>query len=286
MKKKRLYILIPLIIVLIIIGIVLFLVLTGYSKKHCSKGYELRADGCYKELDRKAAKEAFVCEDGTTLIEGTNKCKKEEIVDQTIRLICNEGYTLDKDQCIGKEVIDATVKYSCASGQTLSNGRYCIVKYIDNSQLGCNKGKYGYRWGVLGCYLTVKNEKDCPAGYTKIDKHDAGYTCTYDMVRACYDGEFDKNGDCWRHKETIKANVSYSCPNGYKLDNTKCYKEVSSPAYGKYDCDEGYTKTDDGKCSKNVETELITRLVCEEKYVLEEKECVLYDIKQNYFLPF
>ncbi len=282
MKKKRLNTIFSLINVPIIICIVLLL--TGCSKEHCKKGYELRDDGCYKELDRKEAKEALVCEDGFTFIEDTNMCKKEEIVDQTIKLVCDEGYTLDKDQCIGKEEIDATAKYSCANGQTLSNNN-CVEKVIDNSEKGCKYGTIGWRWGVFGCFLNVKDEKDCPAGYKKIDKYDGGYMCTYDTVRACRNGEFDKNGDCWIVKKTTKANVSYSCPDDYKLDKTKCYKDISSPAYGKYDCDEGYTKTDDGKCSKNVETKLVKKLVCEEKYVLEEKECVLYEIKQKSFLP-
>ena len=147
------------------------------------------------------------------------------------------------------------VTQSCADGSNPVNGTcYSTSSYTascttTNSTYTCDQGG-NYNSNNHTCEredsysAKIENipEKydDCPAGYTKTSDG-AHCTKTYDAT---------KN----------EGTTTYTCPEGYTLDGTTCYKttEVEKEDIYEYSCPEGYVKTEDGentKCTKTVQVD-------------------------------
>ncbi len=114
--------------------------------------------------------------------------------------------------------------YTCPNGGTLQSNRTCVK---DESYPAVVKE-------------TPERYDDCPAGYTKTSDG-AHCTKTYDAKKT-------------------EGTTTYTCPEGYTLDGTTCYKttEIEKEDIYKYTCPEGYIATGENentKCTKTVQVD-------------------------------
>ena len=204
---------------------------------------------------------------------------------RTISYNCANGTLKDGLCYIYTNPISGTTTSKCPSGY-LKSGDICYIKtdLIVSNDSYC---PYGYRRSGNTCYkktdLIVETTSYCPYGYTeennicvkkstpKIDVTEKIYSCPdgytkegYKENTKCY--KLVKSSDtyyCEDDKATLKGNLcyyieegkflGYTCPYGYTLDNTSCYKmtsEKTNPIWGnpeyKYSKNnyvEGYQKT-------------------------------------------
>lgn len=167
-----------------------------------------------------ATKEYYCSSFSYTYSASTKTCSKESYTtDESIRkVVCPEGYepgtgVLCEDKTERDTVIEPTETTTCSTG---SSNLY----YID--------GQYGCRTGYLTPFYS------CPSGY-KLTYTTVGSV----SVRRCV----------WNKASTVKG--YYTCNNGYKLDSRNlCYKKIIKDADVKYSCPAGYTLQND-MCYEN-----------------------------------
>ena len=125
------------------------------------------------------------------------------------------------------------------------NGENCIYEYVKET-------KQYTEWSEWSNWQTEKVEKDELTNVEeKVEKiedgkevvtktNDYSMAATYNETIGCPAGYNEYNGICRKRTqgETIPANISsYSCPDGYELDGTKCVGSVNQlGAIPKYRC--------------------------------------------------
>lgn len=165
--------------------------------------------------------------------------------------------------------VDATenVKYSCPDDTYTLNGKQCIKKKdIVETINATEKINYScpdstYTLSGQKCYKTINNSETipatpttnyiCPSGYVK-----NGTTCyrysnnsqtmpaIVNTTYSCPDSMYVLNGSRCSKLDVVNANVTYTCPSGYKRNGTQCYKynEEIRLANETLVCPSGYSK--------------------------------------------
>lgn len=168
-----------------------------------------------------AATKEYYCESFSYDYSASTKtCKKEVYTaDESVRkLVCPTGYepgtgVFCEDHTERETVIEAIETVTCSTG--ISN------LYNIGGQLGCRTG-----------YLMP--DYRCPYGYKLTSTSIGGVS-----FKRCV----------WNKPSTVEG--TYTCADGYILkSNDLCYKEIEKEAQVKYSCPEGYTLQDD-MCYEN-----------------------------------
>ena len=130
------------------------------------------------------------------------------IIDATVNKSCPSGYELNNNfeftnkACQKMDIVNGTITYYCLLNTQILEGDKCKSIYISNPVGGqCYNGAT-LNNGVCEktTYVNASTRLNCPNGYSK-------YSDTQ-----CY---------VWLYQS---ANITYSCPSGYKLKGNKCEK--------------------------------------------------------------
>ena len=258
---------------------------TTYS---CPSGYTLNGTKCSKKTTNTknataSTKTTYSCPSGYTL-NGT-KCSKKTTAtknataNKKTTYSCPSGYTLNGTKCnkVTTSSINATANkkttYSCSSGYTL-NGTKCKKTTTDTKNATANT-TYG-DWVSQGkqTFNTVQYSTDTRrvvlvASYIKTD---CTSNCTTNKwvylimnrskktTYSCPSGYGLGGTKCYKGSMTTKnatanTKTTYSCPSGYTLNGTKCKKTTTATKNATankkttYSCPSGYT-LNGTKCSK------------------------------------
>lgn len=143
-----------------------------------------------------------------------------------------------------------SIKYSCPEG-SLKNTSQCYITTSATTQKSCPSG-YMYSNKYNNCYKTYAKKEiigqttyTCPSGYTQ--KGTGKSTkCEKKIVSGEY--YYCKNVDARLEgdrcvTDTVSSITRYTCPSGYKLNGSACYK---------------YTKSSKTKSTKSVEQDVTT----------------------------
>lgn len=165
-----------------------------------------------------------------------NSCKQLDSVKK--ELICDEGYTLDKEKCVKTTSNNAIEYITCDNNYTLI-GEYCISNFTKDYDVStsCPWSLDGTRIGSSG----IGNPSKI------MDAYESGGVC---YIKYCTDPgafpEYPDSGTCNGSVDTYDSSVAptynYSC-NGYELNGTCRYY---GQRYYHYTCNEGELKED--KC--------------------------------------
>lgn len=140
---------------------------------------------------------------------------------------CEDGYTLEEDKCIKMTTKDAksTEKIECSSGT--------YNKYLNRCDINVNYS------------LDSKANDYCD----KNGLNDKKVCC--EAVNGTY-ASWESSWCYGVTKKTISPSkvTVYSCEEGWKLNNDKCEKMISTKAKYKYTCSASYT-LDQDQCIKN-----------------------------------
>ena len=142
---------------------------------------------------------------------------------------------------------------------------------------------------------TLNSKHECVKTETKTETAETIYTCSKDYTLTA-DHKCVKE---YQEKEEVDANKntpSYSCTEGYTLDDTKCVREyeeqetedaIENPKT--YYCKDGYTLTEDNKCTREVTEkdeqepdQVEGGYVCPSEYTqIDEKTCEKKTIEKD-----
>ena len=275
---------------------------TKNTGKYCDKGYNLEADWCYKEVDRKPAANGDVCPRGYLEYEG--KCYEEVPIDHTDKLMCRDEFELKGKKCVREVKIDAeAVDFTCPYGQEMTNyeagltekdagnanDKVCVdvsnathpvspCETHDGTEYTIAGGKcYWHRAPVIaeGCPGKVQVNGECWDDASNI------YIC-----EGFRDGKRYSSRDeyCENSIKMVPPTVTeYKCPSDYKLDGAACYKDEVEDAFYEMVCPSGYNQVFNDRCiNKNKIGNTEKGLVCKyESSRLKGDTCVIYDIIES-----
>ena len=190
------------------------IVTEGSATYRCSSGYTLSGSKCTREVDAGYRTEnIYSCPNGGTL----SGARCVFTMASTNNTTCPSGYSKRREGntliCYRYEAAEKTVKknYFCASGYTMISGNKC-VKTVDAI--------------VVDDGLSYS----CPAGYTQSGsgKNSRCYKkTTTEAYYYCEQSDATLQGDrCITPAKT--QFITYSCPSGYSLEGSTCYKENST----------------------------------------------------------
>ena len=207
---------------------------TVYS---CPSGYSQSGSKCSKSTTIDATRSVnYTCPNGGSLKDG--KCTITTTATKTVDYTCPSGYTKKDKQCV--KTYDATAhvgtgSYSCPNGGTLS-GKTCTITTDATAHVGettytCPSG-YTLNKETKKCELkkdatgTPVYSYTCPTGYTASGSGAETKCSKVEIIDGyyCEDKEATLTAD---HKcvKTVKGEIDYyTCPEGYKLEGTKCTK--------------------------------------------------------------
>lgn len=122
---------------------------------------------------------------------------------------CDKGYTLKGANCIKTEKINASSRLGCPTGFTEAVGK---CTHVINAGPNCASLHPNGQWKLQGdgmCHHPVESPSEpnyeiCPEGYELIQA----------PVRS-------------KCKKTVDKVASYSCPAGYNLSGTSCFKTIT-----------------------------------------------------------
>lgn len=229
--------------------------------------------------------EEYYCfDDSFDLKDG--KCSKEIIGKTYKEYYCDENWELTKDnQCsmldTSAESVDATPIYTC-EGEYLLNGDKCTKSDTTNpsKEYYCTQGglegsgcyDYGIKtlMGVNVCGYSDQNYVNQQKEKVTIYCINNGGTLQTGCMYSCTKKVRNYLGD---------ANVSYKCPNGYKLNNGKCTgTKTINATLKEYVCEDGYINS--GSKCYDKKTAIKTnnsksKNVCKEGFELKDNICVM-----------
>ncbi len=196
---------------------------------------------------------SYYCDEGTL-----NGDKCEIIATKEATLTCDEGYTIQDNQCVKETKADAESSKTCESGYTLS-GNQCVSDkdYEKVSKQVCKLTELFDK----GDFTWIGGKKDTSEAYI-VDGKCFNSTCARFIDGECYDAAFGEvgyqtetscpsdtkeiNGKC---KKTASPKTDYTCETG-TLDGKKCIISETKEANGSCE-DEDYTyNTESHTCEK------------------------------------
>ena len=270
---------------------------TKESGKYCENGYILEGTWCLKEISRESAKSGEVCP--RNYREYNGKCYEEVGILENDNLVCGNEFKLEGTKCVRTLSMKAEPKeYSCSSGELKrrseigirdngSGDDYICADFSKAKKpvLRCLNNK-GHIMINGKCYNgpapTING--GCPNGDTKrngscysLDSYDQ-YECPNGSIYHVSKGGVPEY--CPDTVKTTKATiVSYSCPDGFEVDGTKCIRYEEEDAMHERYCPNGYTLINDMCLNKNNVANKTDGLVCEgENTRLKGKDCVTYEM--------
>lgn len=192
--------------------------------------YEELANGTVKYKKFKRNKVSYHCQGNDIYQNG--KCRHYLVNDE--KYTCSQGYTLTSSKECTKTVSAkqiARAKLSCPSGYKLSNNKCVLTKNAQKQKILKNTCPDGYTYSANTCVkyenpVNKENSKSyvCPEGYDLMKKNNKMYCTKKNVIKGyyyCSDQSYTLVGD--RCVKTV-ANQSYSCPKGYTLSGSMCYK--------------------------------------------------------------
>lgn len=145
---------------------------------------------------------------------------------------CRSGYKLNKDKCTKTYSIRATLQHICPVGSEYEGKGICFETSTETiaDQVACGKGEITQNTGsVIRCYYdeTELDESEC----SKNSWYFYNGVCYYSYRSpSCKNGKSTTIG--YRSGKEVyycggkhsMAKAAYTCPLGYNLNNTMCYK--------------------------------------------------------------
>ena len=228
----------------------------------------------------------YYCEDGYTL--DVDQCvNKVYMNDAKIELYCDSGYKLENDKCVKYDTKDTINIKTCDDGYKLVNNNCYREQIIDAQKTitctdpyelsGERCAKTVYYQGVLES--RCKKGTKIPGAIVEYDK--CKYEELLDLVelpggggKVCPSYYCTRENDKCRCPVTVKAELVYSCKNGGKLRYPlDCVGEEYGTASISYKCNDGYELSSD-KCIKKEYKKSSTNKGCENGYTLLNGKCV------------
>lgn len=202
-------------------------VISATPKVTCPSGYKASGSTCRKGTGAYS----YTCPSGYTK-QGdgpTANCLKVTSAKATTKDNCTGAYSRSGNYCVSTK----NANPNCPSGTTYT-GLYCQKSWKATTKAGmlyC--GGSAIRAGNT-CYLDINPKYSCPSGYTRSGskctrKYTAKFTTTYSCSSGtrsgtkCYIYATTSKTQSYVYKNPTK--VTYSCPSGYSLNGTQCYKK-------------------------------------------------------------
>ena len=223
----------------------------------CSNG-TLQNGKCYIYTSPIGGSTTYTCPSGYT--QDGNTCYIAKRPTTSSNSYCPYGYTRSGNTCYKKTDLIYSSDSHCPAGYT-RNGNDCYIKtdLIRKTESSCPSGFTETNGKCLkvskALVSTTEKVYYCPDGYTK--EGDKEKTKCYKLVKSsdtyyCEDEKATLKGTLCYYREESKF-IGYSCPYGYTLDGTTCYRTTtettnpiwSNPEY-KYSKDKylpGYQRT-------------------------------------------
>lgn len=263
---------------------------------YCEDGYILDGSYCLKEKEQKIPTIGNVCPQDYYDYNGT--CYYLTASVDSDEYGCPKEFKLTDDKkCVGVERIDAIGNFTCEVGKLVQRGEIAnrIVRDAGDSNEYLCEDQSTAKYPTERCYLqehAIINGK-CAMGpkpllptATGCEGHDINYNggC-YDPAPSepyvCPNGERrDTNTElCPDTFKYVKAQGNYTCKDGYKLDGSKCTKELAFDAGFKQVCPEGYTIVNEDRCiNLNKTTNYVLGNICDmPDSRLSNGMCILYE---------
>ncbi len=267
---------------------------TKETGKYCDKGYTLRGDFCEKESNRYEASTGNVCPDW--YVEYKGKCYQEVPFEETDKLVCNNGFNLEGEECVREETINAEAQYHCDKGELMRKGDVYVIGSKDNDKMYCVDKSTGKK-PTLRCLLNsghiMINGKcyngpaptingGCPNGDTlrggwcySLDNEDQ-WQCPNGFIYEKSKGTYvELCPDTFTYIEpTI---TGYKCPDGYTLNDKKCIKRETEKAQKERVCPDGYKMIEFDRCINDKTADKVSGYYCTGEGRLENNVCVVYE---------
>ncbi len=271
---------------------------TKESGKHCEKDYFLEGDHCFKEINRREADYGENCSRGQ--IEYKGSCYEEKGFEETGKLVCREGLTLEGNECVDRKTAKATPKYECEKGELYKKGDLYKIGIKDREKMVCadkSTGKKPTLRCLKGPHKIING--DCYVGPAPLIN--GGCPSPDKKVGSgCYSKDPGDQWECPNGSiyhvsqnsvpdvcpDTIKitdAKISgYTCEEEFQLVDQTCIKEDKEAPDPEYKCPSGYTEIEDGRCINlnNKMDKQISYYCKKDTERLEEKTCIDYDITE------
>lgn len=225
--------------------------ITSKGTYYCPNGGTLEGKVCklssnetYTAYTKTLYEGGYYCPNGGELY--GSKCYVEDSYNDyetpTVKYTCPSGYTLSGTKCI-KSVTTNGSTYNATKKTTNSTSYNATLGAKQYSNKTYTTKPSGYTCKTGSQYICTSSS-NCP-GYVTV------YTSCYKQGYSCPNGGTLSGSKC-----IVSGKTTYSCPNGGTLTGTVCKVEgktttVSESATKDYTCPTGY-KLSDTKCYKKV----------------------------------
>ncbi|OYQ43400.1 hypothetical protein CHU94_00135 [Rhodoferax sp. TH121] len=198
----------------------------------CPAGYTVSGSNCVN-VSTTGATAVYGCPSGYWYSEGLpcTSGSGRPVLEVVIGYSCPSGYLLSSSSCTRTTTIAATLaNYFCASGWVL-NGSTCSLTTSSDASAVSATPIYACANGATlsgdKCFTTISTSSTPVMGCAS-----GTYSITYDNGTGCSNGLRDVG----------LSIVGYSCPTGYSLSGSTCYRTINSSAsIASYSCPAGRT---------------------------------------------
>ena len=265
---------------------------------YCDKDYILEGNKCLKEIGKEDATPGKVCP--RHYYEYNGKCYEETPPEQTDKLICPEGRTLENDKCINIITENAKpAKYNCTKGEEKTrlaagltnandgdaNDIVCVDYSTATHPVSPCEATDGteslYSGGVCYWHRAPVIADGCPG------KIQVGDSC-WDNATGIYICQGVNDGMTYSSKsEYCKGSVKYydpvvteyKCEKDFNLEGTKCTKKDEEDAQHENVCLTGYNLVDGNRCISIKDYPKEDGFVCnKENMRVHGNTCIIYEI--------
>lgn len=262
----------------------------------CPEGYTLSGTKCIKasgEITKAIKVTKYTCDEGYVL--SNKQCVRTvtsvKNASRKVSYTCPSGYTLSGTSCISstttRVTATKTTTYVCPTGYSL-NGTTCIrsVKTVTRMTYTSARSGAGYSIVSTDTKLVCNDECRTVTYYT----YDVTSTSTQtasasvSVKYSCPSGYSLSGTTCYKTSETITARTAtttgYVCESGYTLNGTKCYKTTSSTLAPhvniSYTCPSGTlveSSCTTGTITTTIDATKHVNYSCQDGYKLSDKTC-------------
>jgi len=268
--------------ILVLILVCTLLVGCGKKKEEykCEEGFKIVGDLCTKE-DIKNPIISPGCPEGYDYSGRSHKCEKPIPEAPLFTYTCEDkGFQINKDyKCEGIGGTPAKRNYMCDNGEL--SGTNCITKVRNDkaviSTVNCEHGTRN-KWNKCEDILTpdidkYPNNSGCPDGYVTNAEGKCYYVSDSSYTYSCPDGYILENNTCYAI-DIKPASVVLSCDEDKVLSGSECRGKEIRESSIKYYCIDGMELDKiANKCIRIEYRELEDLPQCEKDYQLIDNKC-------------